>query len=203
MQNNTYQDYRLLKFYIKLIADCKKISNKDRHNLYKNICSLNNDNESQSPIARNYRKHIADIKSYLFSEGHRISSIKFVSNIEIHSKKLGLLLRKLYEIAKFDYTGPVEIILSQNSPLCIEIKFFGDENIIESNIEELIKLDTNKIKDKNLLEYNNDNAFNIAYKLYKQKIFLYLWEVSIGNKLHTYYNKTYEFYNNSLDLIGG
>lgn len=203
MQNNTQQDYRLLKFYMKLITDCKKISNKDRHKLYNAICTLNSNNESQSSAARNYRKHIAEIESYLFSNGHKVSSIKYITNIVIGHPELGGVLNKLYEISRFDNKDHIEIILSQNSPLCIEIKFFGDEDKIEANIERLEKLDAHLIQDNlKLLEYNNDTIPDVAKELFKRGIMLYLWEVNIGNKKRFYYNRTYDYYNKSCNLIG-
>lgn len=203
MQNNTQQDYRLLKFYMKLIADCKKIDNSTRMKLYNAISTLNKDNESQSPSARNYRKHIADIKSYLFSDGHKISSVKFITNILFKHHKLGEVLNNLYEIAKFDHDDSIEISLLQNSPLCIEIKFFGDETKFESNILRLSRLDANFIQNNlNLLEYENNAIPDVALELFKQGIYLYLWEVNIGNKKRTYYNTGYDYYNKYLKING-
>lgn len=203
MQNNTQQDYRLLKFYMKLITDCKTINNKVRHKLYNAICTLNNDNESQSTAARNYRKHIAEIESYLFSNGHKVSSIKYITNVVIGHPELGGVLHKLYEISRFDNKDHIEITLSQNSPLCIEIKFFGDENKIESNIERLAKLDAHFIQDNlKLLECNNDIIPDVAKDLFNRGIMLYLWEVNVGNKKRVYYNRSYDYYNKSCNLIG-
>ena len=203
MQNNTQQDYRLLKFYMKLITDCKTISNKDRHKLYNAICMLNNDNESQSSAARNYRKHIAEIESYLFSNGHKVSTIKYITNIVIGHPELGEVLHKLYEMARFDNKDPIEITLSQNSPLCIEIKFFGDENKIESNIEQLVKLDSHFIQDNlKLLGNNNVTIPDVAKELFKRGIMLHLWEVNVGNKRRVYYNRAYDYYIKSYNLIG-
>lgn len=203
IQNNTQQDYRLLKFYMKLITGCKTITNKDRHKLYNAICMLNNDNDSQSTAARNYRKHIAEIESYLFSNGHKVSSIKYITNIVIGHPELGDVLNKLYAISRFENKDHIEITLSQNSPLCIEIKFYGEENKIESNIERLAKLDAHLIQDNlKLLEYGNDTTPNIAKELFKRGIMLYLWEVNIGNKRRTYYNRAYDYYNKSCNFIG-
>lgn len=122
-------DYRMIKFYCKLIAYSGSFSSHALHGFYNLICRLNQGN-SQNRETRNFVRNIGEIKNLLFSNSRPTLNISFITNLtSIDSEKLGIVLNKLFSIAKLKcgvLDNTTEFVLTENSPILIQSRISGD-----------------------------------------------------------------------------
>lgn len=180
------RDFRMIKFYCKLISDVEVFDKNQRHNFYNLIKCFSNISEKNISTQRSFLRNIAEIKSLLFKNNQKSNlKIKFISNIRINdSEKLQKIIEHIFSVSKMKYSGfsnEVEITIAQNSPLTISVNVTGDEENIYNVLEQLVYIsnetsiklnNTNNIlqvvsnneickQSKELTEYCIDNSINL------------------------------------------
>ena len=134
------RDFRMIKFYCKLISNNGVFPEKALHDFYHKLCRLLPVNNIE---AMSYIKNIGEIKYLLFDKTTKTSlHITFLTNFNSKEiDKVACVIGRLFKIAKMGSStssNDVELILSENSPLLIEVK-------VKGNIENLIALLPNLI----------------------------------------------------------
>lgn len=136
----TTHDFRMIKFYCKLIAESNLFDYTALNRFYDMIKLLGSVSSNTKTELRSFMRNIGEIKSILFHSKKSPSLIiRLRTNLFVkESDKVGLILSKLFSIAKMDIYNPnkVETILSENSPLLISLEITG----IETNILNLFQL---------------------------------------------------------------
>lgn len=136
----TTHDFRMIKFYCKLIAESDLFDYTTLNRFYDMIKLLGSISSNSKTELRSFMRNIGEIKSILFHSKKSPSLIiRFRTNLFVKdSDKVGGILNKLFSIAKMDIYNPnkVETILSENSPLLISMEITG----IETNILNLFQL---------------------------------------------------------------
>lgn len=134
-------DYRMIKFYCKLISYSKSFSTHTLHSFYRLICRLNQGNE-RNKETRNFVRNIGEIKELLFSSNKPTLNISFITNItSMEPEKIGLVLSKLFSIAKIKCgisENTVEFVLTENSPILIESQISGNQK----NLQQILAVFT-------------------------------------------------------------
>lgn len=126
------RDFRMIKYFCKLIAYSKIFKPGALHNLYNNyICRLFPDNEAGLAMP-NYSRQLLEIKELLFSSPNKSSfHIALKTDIRLSDNhKLGKLFESIFSIGKQHGTfqgNDIKAVLQQNSPLIITIYVTGDE----------------------------------------------------------------------------
>ena len=129
------RDFRMIKFYSKLISKNEVFPQKVLHDFYHRLCHLLPVNNME---AMSYIKNIGEIKYLLFDRTSK-TTLHFSFYTNFYSKeidKVAHVIGRLFKIAKMSSSmksNDVEIKLSENSPLLIEVDVSG-------NIEDLITL---------------------------------------------------------------
>lgn len=127
------RDFRMIKYFCKLIAATGVFRPSTLHHLYQNyICRLYPQNSIDAQIP-NYARHILDIKALLFGTAQKASfRMTFMTNIKLSENwKLGECIERIFSLAKCRgafQDNDAEIVLRQNSPLQITIKLAGNED---------------------------------------------------------------------------
>lgn len=126
------RDFRLLKYFCKLVAFSGAYQPSALHSLYNNyICRLFLQNGMDQDIP-NYSRHIWEIKDVLFSAARR-PTIRMAMRTDIsleENHKLGKLLECVFSLGKMPGSfkdNDVKAVLQQNSPLIITVSISGDE----------------------------------------------------------------------------
>ena len=136
----TTHDFRMIKFYCKLIAESDLFDYTTLNRFYDMIKLLGSISSNSKTELRSFMRNIGEIKLILFHSKKSPSLIiRFRTNLFVKdSDKVGVILNKLFSIAKMDIYNPnkVETILSENSPLLISMEITG----IETNILNLFQL---------------------------------------------------------------
>ncbi len=133
IQAISIRDFRMIKYFCKLIASTGVFHSSALHHLYQNyICRLYPQNSIDAEIP-NYARHILDIKTLLFGTAQKASfRMTFITNIKLPENwKLGECIDRILSLAKCRgafQDNDAEIVLRQNSPLQITIKLAGNEN---------------------------------------------------------------------------
>lgn len=126
------RDFRMIKYFCKLVAFSGAYHPSALHSLYNNyICRLFPQNGIDREIP-NYSRHILEIKDILFSTARRPSiRMAMRTNITLEENhKLGKLLECVFSLGKMqgNFQGnDVKAVLQQNSPLIITVSISGDE----------------------------------------------------------------------------
>lgn len=126
------RDFRMLKYFCKLIAYSKVFKPGVLHDLYNNyICRLLPQNEV-GVVMPNYSRQLFEIKELLFSSSNKASfRISLKTDIRLSdNQKLGRLFESIFSIGKqYGSFGENDIkaVLQQNSPLIVTIYVSGDE----------------------------------------------------------------------------
>lgn len=136
------RDFRMIKFYCKLISNNDVFPRKVLHDFYNKLCRLLPSNNAET---MSYIKNIGEIKYLLFDKSSKNSlHITFLTNF--YSKeidKVACVISRLFKIAKMESsTNPndVELILSENSPLLIEADISGNIDNLMGLLPKLIML---------------------------------------------------------------
>ncbi len=139
------RDFRMLKYYCQLIAKTRYFKADTLHMFYRNICKMSPQGEGSYNEQRNFTRHIAEIKAALFDQNsspHLSTTIK----TDITSQKIGLLSRILemfFTISKTDAgygANQVDMLVSENSPLMLELNVHGSERALVVLLSSLLKI---------------------------------------------------------------
>lgn len=139
------RDFRMLKYFCKLIAYSGAFRPRDLHDLYNNyICRLY-PQYSPSLNIPNYSRHMVEIKALLFSSAKR-SSLRFSLKTDIllgEHEKLGKLFESLFALGKHKgvfQDNDIEAVLQQNSPLIVTIRISGEEEMLVPLLAAYLRL---------------------------------------------------------------
>ena len=145
------RDFRMLKFYCKLIKSSHCFDSRELHSFYHSICRLSpNPNSSENnSLLRGYIRNIADIKNILFDSTKKPSlHMTFLTNISSSDKKpLGKLISWLFGITKMgslEVPNTPSLKITENSPILIEIDVCGKENNLACLFHILLTLSDTK-----------------------------------------------------------
>lgn len=139
------RDFRMLKYYCHLIVKSGYYKPDTLHMFYRNICRLSPQGENSYIEQRNFTRHIAEIKAALFGQNsspHLNATIR----TDITSQKVGLLsriLESLFTISKVDVgygVNQTEILVSENSPLMVELNVYGSEKALVLLLYAILKI---------------------------------------------------------------
>ena len=139
------RDFRMIKYYCKLIAYTGVFCSSALHNLYHNyICRLYPQN-SESLDVPNYARHIMEIKALLFNSDRKASFfLTLGTNIRLFENwKLGNLLKSIFSLAKYNgavQDNDIEVSLRQNSPLQLTIQLSGNEEQLAAILLAYLRL---------------------------------------------------------------
>lgn len=165
------RDFRMLKYYCYLIAKSGCFRPDTLHMFYNNICRLSPQGKGSMNELKNYTRHIGEIKAILF-EQTSISNLNMTIRTDIQSKnisKLSYILESIFSISKTDIgygVNQVEILITENSPLIIELRVGGDENGLVCLLIAMMKLLNVEERANMFLPYiDTDN--NCIQQLYK------------------------------------
>ncbi|MCI8571283.1 MAG: pentapeptide repeat-containing protein [Lachnospiraceae bacterium] len=139
------RDFRMLKYYCHLIAKIGYFKQDTLHMFYRNICKMSPQGENSYNDQRNFTRHIAEIKSVLFSQNSS-PHLNATFKTDITSQKVGLLSRILemfFTISKMDVghgTNQAEMLVSENSPLMVELNIYGTERALVVLLNALLRI---------------------------------------------------------------
>jgi len=126
-------DFRMIKFYCKLISESNLFDLNALHRFYEMIKRFGSVGSVQTPEMRSFMRNIGEIKTILFHSQKKPSlSLRFKTNLfSSDFDKVSAVLGRLFSIAKMNeclVPNAVEIVLSENSPLLIHVQVSGDED---------------------------------------------------------------------------
>lgn len=126
------RDFRMLKYYCKLIAFSGAFPPSALHHLYNNyICRLYPKLDASRELP-NYSRQILEIKSLLFDTAQRPSfRVTFKTDItSFESRKLSRLLKAIMSLAKYEpfQDNEIDIEIQENSPMLFTVQITGDED---------------------------------------------------------------------------
>lgn len=147
IQAISYRDFRMLKFYCKLIVHAKVFDSHTLYDFYHCICRLLPQGQNSNAEMHFYMRNIGEIKSILFQSSKRPSlHMSFITNIfSKNADKVGSTIERLFRIAKMNGLNQCEILLSENSPLIIDINIHGAEENIQLLLTTLVSLTTTEL----------------------------------------------------------
>lgn len=139
------RDFRMLKFFCRLILNSHRFNVHDLHGFYHSICRLSPQGKTNSSLMRNYVRNIGEIKNILFDSTKQSAlHITFLTNLSSkQSGRLGELLSRILgmiKAEKFDFPNTPAIKITENSPLLIEISVHGTEENIALLLPALLSL---------------------------------------------------------------
>jgi uncharacterized protein YjbI with pentapeptide repeats len=207
------RDYRMLKYYCYLIAKSSRFKPDILHMFYNNICRLSPQGRGALNEQKNYTRHIGEIKTILFDQTSS-PNLNVTVKTDIQSNnvsKLSYILETIFKMSKTDIgygVNKVETLITENSPLVIELRVSGNENSLIYLLIALTKLldVDNKIsmvlpcaKDVN----NHISEFYKNIEEYRDKIkalsiSLVLVEYYLGNFRNYLFDDAPCYYYNSL-----
>lgn len=136
------RDFRMIKFYCKLISNNEVFPKKTLHDFYHKLCRLLPVNNME---AMSYIKNMGEIK-YLLFDRNRKTTLHFTFFTNFYSKeidKVVCVIGRLFKLAKMSssmYPNDVEIKLKENSPLLIEMDISGNIDNLETLLSKMIIL---------------------------------------------------------------
>lgn len=130
-------DFRLIKFYCKLISKSGLFNSSALYNFYNIIKRFGTTNGNISlPEMKNFIRNIGEIENSLFSSCNNGKLfLRFRSNLSTdNTEKLGIIIGKIFSFSKMKHTihpNTIEMSLTENSPLMISLQITGDaENLV-------------------------------------------------------------------------
>ncbi len=146
------EDYRMIKFYCKLLSECDILKPKVKELFYALINNIGSKKETHDARTRSFIRNIGEIRASLFeSKKETTLYIKFVTNLSFNNpQKIGEYLEKLFCISKMKYksqSNEVVFEISENSPFTIGITITGPEDNIISLLPSFLQLGNIKLSD--------------------------------------------------------
>lgn len=132
-----HHDFRIIKFYCKLISKGELFNSSTLYNFYNLIkrFGTTNGNVKQGEV-QSFIRNIGEIESALFSSCNKAKLfLRFKTNLSSNNDvEIGALLGKLFSFSKMKHSvkpNSIEISLTENSPIMVSIQVSGEaENII-------------------------------------------------------------------------
>lgn len=142
VQAVSHRDFRMLKFYCKLTVHAKVFDSHTLHDFYHSICRLLPQDQNSNAEMHIYMKNIGEIKNILFQSSKRPSlHISFITNFfSKNADKVGATIERLFRMAKMNGENQCEVLLSENSPLLIDINVHGTQENIQMLLPSLVSL---------------------------------------------------------------
>lgn len=141
------RDFRMLKFYCKLIKANHCFDSHMLHSFYHSICRLapNPAISENNSLLRGYIRNIAEIKNILFDSTKKPAlHMSLLTNLSSKQNSLiGKVISHLLEITKmnqFKIPNRAGIKVTENSPLLIEMDIVGEEENIACLFPILLSL---------------------------------------------------------------
>lgn len=130
-------DFRIIKFYCKLISRSGLFNSSALYKFYNIIKRFGTSNRSGNlPDMQSFIRNIGEIEAALFAS-HKEGKIflRFKTNLSTEgTDKVGIILGKIFSLSKMNhalYPNRVEISLTENSPLMLSLQINGvPENIV-------------------------------------------------------------------------
>ena len=159
-------DYRMIKYYCKLISISNYFENKIKEIFYSVLCSRAPNKGINDLDTRNFMRNIEEIRQSLFSLDKKSSLFtKLLTNLHFYkSKEVGEILNRLFSLTKMKHKvepNNFTITLSENSPFIIELNVKGNEDNIMSFFMLLNKICN---IDNNIIALN-DSTFDALVPL--------------------------------------
>ena len=143
----TKRDFRMLKFYCKLIKANHCFDSHVLHSFYHSICRLapNPTITENNSLLRGYIRNIAEIKNILFDSTKKPTlHMSLLTNLSSKQNGfIGKVISHLLEIAKmnqFKIPNRAGIKVTENSPFLIEMDIVGEEENIACLFPILLSL---------------------------------------------------------------
>ncbi len=211
-------DFRLIKFYCKLISKSGLFKSSALYNFYNIIKRFGTTNGNISlPEMQNFIRNIGEIENALFSS-HNVGRLflRFRSNLSTdNAEKIGAILCNIFSFSKMNHTvcpNTVEMTLTENSPLMISLQINGDaENLVALMNAFLIIANLSQdqtyslplrssyiVKNKSQFIETTEEAYSILNICKEYKVELFLMEYFIENcsEILSESAKTYYYFNN-------
>ncbi len=141
------RDFRMLKFYCKLIKSSHCFDSHELHSFYHSICRLSPHpgNGENTSLLRGYVRNIGEIKNILFGSTKKpVLHMAFLTNLSSRDKNpLGKLISWIFDISKMgDFKAPnkASLKISENSPLMIDVDILGEEENLACLFHILLSL---------------------------------------------------------------
>lgn len=210
------QDYRMIKYYCKLISQSDLFKESTLEEFYA-IINHQVSKKANSSEARNFMRNIGEIRDSLFSlKNNTLLYLKILTNMHFHNySDVGNVLNKIFSIAKMKESplkNNLVFELSENSPFTIAITIKGNEdnliNILISFLEicniDFDLLCSNSSDVKSLIPQNHllsEKVNDLYHYLQKNRIEFKLQEYQIDNsrKCETFKIQPF-FYSNYFNL---
>lgn len=152
-------DFRIIKFYCKLISRSGLFDSSALYKFYSIIKRFGTSNGSRNlPEMKSFIRNIGEIEAALFA-AHKEGKIflRFKTNLSTEdTDKVGIILGKIFSLSKMKHTlypNRVEMSLTENSPLMISLQINGvPENIVAlvNSFLLIAQLPANKIDSLNI-----------------------------------------------------
>lgn len=145
------RDFRMLKFYCKLIKTANCFESHILHNFYHSICRLspNPYRSENSSLLRGYIRNIGEIKNILFDSTKKPTlHMALLTNLSAkqneHTGKLISWLFNITKMGEFPMPNKASLKITENSPLLIDIDIIGEEENIALLFPVLLSLSDSK-----------------------------------------------------------
>lgn len=212
-------DFRMIKFYCKLIKKNPCFDSHALHNFYHSICRLspNPSVVENNSLLKGYIRNIGEIKNILFDSTRKpMFHMSILTNLSSgQNSHIGKLISKLFKITKMEHVNipnVTSIKITENSPILIDLEIIGEEDNLAnlfpilltlSNTKEIPLLDTNTQRSSQL-EKQAKQCYSFCIDLgITLTLVEYYFENCIkiipANKNIYYYNSNLGQYRNYLD----
>lgn len=206
-------DFRMLKYYCNLIAKSGCFQSEQLHMFYNNICRLSPQGQGSLSEQKNYARHIGEIKAILFDQTSG-PNLSVTIKTDVHTNrvsKLSHILEALFVISKKDIgygANQVEELITQNSPLTIELRVSGNETgliYLLIAISKLLDTDNNVRALLPCVEEKNnyvDTLYDMAEKYCSEiktcEVSLVLMEYCFNNFEKYHFDNVPRYYHNNI-----
>ncbi len=157
-------DFRIIKFYCKLISRSNLFDSSALFNFYNIIKRFGTMNGNVSlPEMQSFIRNIGDIEGALFSSNNNGKLfLRFRTNLSTNdTNEIGIIIGKLFSFSKMKNSikpNTIEISLTENSPLMISLQVNGSQENIVTLINSFLtiaKLPESQMHSLNIQPLNN------------------------------------------------
>lgn len=140
----TEEDYRMIKFYCKLLSE-SDIFKPEIKEMFFGLINKIPHKEMNDAKTRSFFRNIGEIKASLFELNKETTLyVKMLTSLSFNDpNKIGEYLEKLFSISKMKYKGLPNVVtfeVSENSPFTIGISINGSEDNIISLLFTFLKI---------------------------------------------------------------
>lgn len=164
------KDFRMIKYYCRLIAGTQIFSTHALHSFYHQICRLYKIAEQNSIEMHNYIRNIGEIKYILFDRTAKpMLDFSILTNVtSTHMEKISNIIAQLFQFIKMDESSQpneAEIVLSENSPLILQLHISGVIRNLADLLQVLLRLSGISDKDAEnmpMIKTPQNNAYMLT-----------------------------------------